>query len=106
MEWRRQNAANRLVTRGSPGPLPSSDGSATTYSIQPAGPGADVPDSHMDLIFNIQKGRLSLATRRCATKGERRERIHTITAETISNGLLRSSRNRPVERSAISANVI
>src|SRR5580658_293869 len=82
IEWRRQKAANRLVTLGSLDCLPSSGGSAITYSIQPEPRGAGV--SHIDLSFNIQNGRLCLPILRCATKGDRRDRADSRRAEPIS----------------------
>src|SRR5580698_208141 len=105
IECRRQKAANRLLTRGSRSCLPSSGGSAITYSIQPRPRDAAVPDSHIDLSFNIQNGRLCLPILRCATSGDLLDRADTTRAELINNGLVSSSRKIPAPRSAISAAV-
>ena len=96
MEWRRQNEANQLLTRGSTAALPSSPASATICSIQ-ARPLPSPSAGHMVRSFSIQNGLPSFATRKCAMKGDRRDNAATARAETAITGEASPIKTKPAD---------
>src|SRR5579863_7151966 len=103
MEWRRQNQANLLLTLASEGSFPSCSGAAIIRSIQALrAPAAASLDGHIVRSFSIQNGLPPLATRKCAIKGERRDKAATVIAEAAIAGAAAAKSTRPAARSMVS----